>query len=101
MKKKNAKKYFYIFSSVIFPRCFSYTSVYSAVGISLFVFSDCYLLGIGYFVLPYLLKANAKKVIACEWNPDAVLALSHNLVLNNVNNRCEIRQGDNRNVSDA
>lgn len=55
--------------------------------------------GIGYFVLPFLVKANAKKVIACEWNPDAVLALSKNLLLNNVNDKCEIREGDNRLVA--
>lgn len=31
--------------------------------------------GIGYFTLPYLVKANAKFVHACDWNPHAIRAL--------------------------
>uniref|UniRef100_A0A7N1A2L6 tRNA(Phe) (4-demethylwyosine(37)-C(7)) aminocarboxypropyltransferase n=1 Tax=Kalanchoe fedtschenkoi TaxID=63787 RepID=A0A7N1A2L6_KALFE len=31
--------------------------------------------GIGYFVLPFLVRANAKLVYACEWNPNAIEAL--------------------------
>lgn len=52
--------------------------------------------GIGYFTLPYLVHAKAKFVHACEWNPEAVKALERNLVLNKVNDRCKIHQGDNR-----
>jgi len=53
--------------------------------------------GIGYFTLPYLVHARASKVIACEWNPASVEALTKNLELNNVDlSRCEILQGDNR-----
>jgi len=56
--------------------------------------------GIGYFVLPYLLKANAKKVYAVEWNPDAVSALYRNLEINHVTKeRCEVLYGDNRKVT--
>ncbi len=40
--------------------------------------------GIGYFVLPYLVHARARRVIACEWNPEAVVALRRNLELNGV-----------------
>ena len=40
--------------------------------------------GIGYFTLPYLVKAKAKTVYACDWNPDAVSFLRHNLHVNKV-----------------
>ncbi|CAN6218978.1 unnamed protein product [Urochloa humidicola] len=52
--------------------------------------------GIGYFVLPFLVKANAKFVYACEWNPHAVEALRRNVHDNNVEDRCIILEGDNR-----
>eukprot|EP00039_Didymoeca_costata_P030291 m.28822 g.28822 ORF g.28822 m.28822 type:complete len:426 (-) comp8037_c0_seq3:54-1331(-) len=52
--------------------------------------------GIGYFTLPYLLKAKAKHLYACEWNPHAVHALRRNLELNNVSDRCTILEGDNQ-----
>lgn len=52
--------------------------------------------GIGYFVLPFLVRANAKKVYACEWNPYAIEALRHNVEANSVNDRCVILEGDNR-----
>lgn len=52
--------------------------------------------GIGYFTLPYLLHAGAKVVHACEWNPDAVVALRYNLSQNNVIDKCVIHEGDNR-----
>ncbi|KAK7264475.1 hypothetical protein RJT34_32084 [Clitoria ternatea] len=52
--------------------------------------------GIGYFVLPFLVRAQAKFVYACEWNPHAVEALQHNLQANSVADRCIILDGDNR-----
>ncbi|WVZ66070.1 hypothetical protein U9M48_015345 [Paspalum notatum var. saurae] len=52
--------------------------------------------GIGYFVLPFLVKANAKLVYACEWNPHALEALRRNVSDNNVEDRCIIIEGDNR-----
>lgn len=52
--------------------------------------------GIGYFVLPFLVRAKAKLVYACEWNPHAVEALRHNLLANSVSDRCVILEGDNR-----
>ncbi|XP_071795743.1 tRNA wybutosine-synthesizing protein 2 homolog isoform X2 [Asterias amurensis] len=54
--------------------------------------------GIGYFTLPYLVHAGASLVHACEWNPDAVDALKKNLVLNNVQDRCQVHAGDNKQV---
>ncbi|KAG8385740.1 hypothetical protein BUALT_Bualt03G0076600 [Buddleja alternifolia] len=52
--------------------------------------------GIGYFTLPFLVRANAKMVYACEWNPHAVEALRRNLVSNSVADRCVVLEGDNR-----
>ncbi|XP_066571160.1 tRNA wybutosine-synthesizing protein 2 homolog isoform X2 [Amia ocellicauda] len=52
--------------------------------------------GIGYFTLPYLVHAGAADVHACEWNPHAVRALQRNLELNGVSTRCQVHQGDNR-----
>uniref|UniRef100_A0A674JQT2 tRNA wybutosine-synthesizing protein 2 homolog n=1 Tax=Terrapene triunguis TaxID=2587831 RepID=A0A674JQT2_9SAUR len=52
--------------------------------------------GIGYFTVPYLVHAGAAFVHACEWNPHAVEALRKNLELNGVQDRCQIHQGDNR-----
>ncbi|KAG2688300.1 hypothetical protein I3760_09G088800 [Carya illinoinensis] len=52
--------------------------------------------GIGYFVLPFLVRANAKLVYACEWNLNAIEALQHNLQANSVSDRCIILEGDNR-----
>ncbi|XP_073108372.1 tRNA wybutosine-synthesizing protein 2/3/4 isoform X2 [Elaeis guineensis] len=52
--------------------------------------------GIGYFVLPFLVKARAKLVYACEWNPHALKALEHNISANSVADRCVILEGDNR-----
>nr|XP_027087531.1 tRNA wybutosine-synthesizing protein 2/3/4-like [Coffea arabica] len=52
--------------------------------------------GIGYFTLPFLVRANAKLVYACEWNPHAVEALHRNLCANNVADCCVILEGDNR-----
>ena len=55
--------------------------------------------GIGYFTLPYLVHAGTSMVHACEWNPDAVDALKKNLVLNNVQGRCQVHAGDNKQVN--
>lgn len=53
--------------------------------------------GIGYFTLPLLVHAKAKHLYACEWNPDAVAALRHNLALNKVaRERYTVIEGDNR-----
>lgn len=51
--------------------------------------------GIGYFTLPFLVRAGAKLVYACEWNPYAVEALQHNLQANSVSDRCIVLEGDN------
>ncbi|XVE87787.1 hypothetical protein DITRI_Ditri19aG0016100 [Diplodiscus trichospermus] len=52
--------------------------------------------GIGYFVLPFLVRAKAKMLYACEWNPHAIEALKRNLQVNSVFDRCIILEGDNR-----
>ncbi|MCO5550041.1 hypothetical protein L7F22_003518 [Adiantum nelumboides] len=52
--------------------------------------------GIGYFVLPFIVKAKAKKVYACEWNFPALDALRYNLRVNAVTDRCVVLEGDNR-----
>nr|GFC15527.1 tRNA wybutosine-synthesizing protein 2/3/4 isoform X1 [Tanacetum cinerariifolium] len=52
--------------------------------------------GIGYFTLPFLVKAHAKMVYACEWNPHAIEALRRNLEANGVAGRCVVLVGDNR-----
>uniref|UniRef100_A0A7N0UT81 SAM-dependent methyltransferase TRM5/TYW2-type domain-containing protein n=2 Tax=Kalanchoe fedtschenkoi TaxID=63787 RepID=A0A7N0UT81_KALFE len=52
--------------------------------------------GIGYFVLPFLVRANAKLVYACEWNLNAIEALRRNLEANSVADRCIVLEGDNR-----
>ncbi|KAM4665016.1 tRNA wybutosine-synthesizing protein 2 homolog isoform 2-T2 [Discoglossus pictus] len=54
--------------------------------------------GIGYFTLPYLIHAGASFVHACEWNPHSVIALRQNLELNGVSDRCQIHEGDNRQI---
>ncbi|XP_002980586.2 tRNA wybutosine-synthesizing protein 2/3/4 isoform X1 [Selaginella moellendorffii] len=52
--------------------------------------------GIGYFVLPFLVRARAKHVYACEWNPHALYALRRNLRASAVEKRCTVIEGDNR-----
>ncbi|XP_040178672.1 tRNA wybutosine-synthesizing protein 2 homolog [Rana temporaria] len=52
--------------------------------------------GIGYFTLPFLVHAAAAFVHACEWNPHAVEALRKNLEINQVSHRCQVHEGDNR-----
>ncbi|XP_021933750.1 tRNA wybutosine-synthesizing protein 2 homolog isoform X2 [Zootermopsis nevadensis] len=54
--------------------------------------------GIGYFTLPYLVHAGALLVHACEWNPDAVIALRKNLIQNDAGGRCIVHEGDNQKV---
>ena len=49
--------------------------------------------GIGYFTLPYLVKANAGHLYACEWNPEAVRALRRNLGANGCEDRCTVLEG--------
>lgn len=43
-----------------------------------------------------IIRANAKVVYACEWNPHAIEALHHNLQANFVADRCIVLEGDNR-----
>ncbi|XP_075040748.1 tRNA wybutosine-synthesizing protein 2 homolog isoform X1 [Mixophyes fleayi] len=52
--------------------------------------------GIGYFTLPFLVHAGASFVHACEWNVHAIKALQKNLELNKVTHKCQIHEGDNR-----
>lgn len=52
--------------------------------------------GIGYYTLPLAVHARAARVVACEWNPDACLALRHNVAANGVGDRVEVLFGDNR-----
>lgn len=53
--------------------------------------------GIGYFTLTYLVHSKADMVYACEWNPDAVEALTQNLNLNKISpSRYEVLFGDNQ-----
>ncbi|GBG26061.1 tRNA wybutosine-synthesizing protein 2-like [Hondaea fermentalgiana] len=52
--------------------------------------------GIGYFTLPYLVKAGVAHLHACEWNADALAALRKNLALNSVEDRCTVYAGDCR-----
>lgn len=42
------------------------------------------------------IRANAKMVYACEWNPHAIEALHRNLRVNSVAERCVVLEGDNR-----
>ncbi|CAN0269712.1 unnamed protein product, partial [Phaeothamnion confervicola] len=51
--------------------------------------------GIGYYTLPFLVHAGACHVHACEWNPDSVYCLRHNLKANGVDARCTVYAEDN------
>lgn len=53
--------------------------------------------GIGYWTLP-MLVAGADRVLACEWNPDALAALRRGLELLGPEcaGRCQVLAGDNR-----
>mmetsp|Transcript_25323 Transcript_25323/g.50726 ORF Transcript_25323/g.50726 Transcript_25323/m.50726 type:complete len:598 (+) Transcript_25323:25-1818(+) len=52
--------------------------------------------GIGYYTLPSLIHGRARHVTACEWNPNAVFALRHNLKANRVDGRATVLEGDCR-----
>jgi tRNA wybutosine-synthesizing protein 2 len=52
--------------------------------------------GIGYFTLPIAKKAGAKRVIACEKNPQSHAFLVENIRLNGVEDRVQTFLGDNR-----
>jgi len=55
--------------------------------------------GIGYYTLPALLAHPSTFVYCCEWNPNAVFALRHNLRANGVFERAKVKEGDSRFVS--
>lgn len=55
--------------------------------------------GIGYYTLPLLFHAKAGSLIACEWNPNSLRALRHNLMEAGVIDRCTIVPGDNQLIS--
>lgn len=52
--------------------------------------------GIGYYTLPALIHGRARHVTACEWNPNAVFALRHNLKTNKVDEKATVLEGDCR-----
>jgi hypothetical protein len=53
--------------------------------------------GVGYYTLPYLCRAHAAHVHACEWNPKSIIALNHNIVANRVSpSRCTVYAADNK-----
>eukprot|EP00957_Ditylum_brightwellii_P095316 7260373-Ditylum_brightwellii.AAC.1 len=53
--------------------------------------------GIGYYTLPALIHGNALHVFACEWNPNALFALRHNIQDNCIEeDRVTILEGDCR-----
>ena len=54
--------------------------------------------GIGYFTLPLAKFSGAKKVIACEKNPESFEFLRRNIVLNEVEDVVEPVLGDNRDL---
>lgn len=56
--------------------------------------------GIGYYTIPILVKNNVKHVYSCEWNINSINALKYNLENNNVEKKCTIIEGDNRETTD-
>ena len=54
--------------------------------------------GIGYFTLPLAKFSGAKKVIACEKNPESYAWLVKNIELNDVSDIVEPMLGDNRDI---
>ena len=54
--------------------------------------------GIGYFTLPLAKFSGAKRVIACEKNPESFAFLRRNIVLNEVEDIVEPVLGDNRDL---
>ena len=55
--------------------------------------------GIGYYSLPILVHSEASHVHCCEWNDDAIKSLEWGLKRNDVEARCTIHRGDNRDTS--
>jgi tRNA wybutosine-synthesizing protein 2 len=56
--------------------------------------------GIGYFTLPIAKFSGAKRVVACEKNPESYRYLVRNVDLNQVSDRVETVLGDNRDLPD-
>ena len=56
--------------------------------------------GIGYYTIPILVKNNVEHVYSCEWNINSIDALKYNLENNNVEKKCTIIEGDNRETTD-
>jgi tRNA wybutosine-synthesizing protein 3 len=52
--------------------------------------------GIGYYTLPFLAKAGAAKVHACEMTKASIEGLNKGLTANAVKDKCKIHQGDNQ-----
>ncbi|MGY8755272.1 MAG: class I SAM-dependent methyltransferase [Candidatus Poseidoniales archaeon] len=52
--------------------------------------------GIGYYSIPFLARANAAHVHACEMNPDSIEALKKGLLCNRIQEKCTIYRGDNQ-----
>ena len=57
--------------------------------------------GVGYYTLPLLVHGRARLVHACEWNPDSIAALRRNLKAANVEDRCVVHEGDNRQTTES
>lgn len=55
--------------------------------------------GIGYFTLPIAKRTGARRVIACEKNPESYRYLERNVALNEVEGIVEPRLGDNRDAA--
>lgn len=55
-----------------------------------------YMVGIGYFILFYLVYVRVDCFYVCEWNLDVVEVLRKNFCLNGVEDRCVVYFGDNR-----
>lgn len=51
--------------------------------------------GVGYYTLPMLVHGHAAHVHACEWNPASVEGLRTSAMLNAVEGRLTVHQGDN------
>jgi len=55
--------------------------------------------GIGYFTIPIARLANPKKIYAIELNPISVRYLKENLILNHIEARVEVIEGDCRKIA--
>ena len=49
-----------------------------------------------YTLPPALIDGNAKFIVACEWNPDTIMAVKCNLKWNGVDDRAIVLEGDSR-----